>query len=81
MALVAAFLFGATRWILKLFPAILLRLSLSKTSALVAVVAVIFYTFIVGLGVVMAWEDHFAKDGIQQETVESMETHVPVIPP
>ena len=34
VALVAAFFFGATRWILKLFPSILLRLSLSKTSAL-----------------------------------------------
>jgi len=51
VALVAAFFFGVTRWILKLFPAMLLRLPLSKTSALVAVVPVIFYTFIAGLGV------------------------------
>lgn len=81
MALVAAFFFGATRWILKLLPAILLRLSLSKTSALVAVVPVIFYTFIVGLRVVMAWEDHFAKDGIQNGTAESMEMDAPVMLP
>ena len=66
MALVAAFFFGATRWILKLFPSILLRLSLSKTSALVAVVPVIFYSFIAGLGVAMAWEELLAKGGIQQ---------------
>jgi competence protein ComEC len=51
VALVAAFFFGATRWVLKLFPSLLLRLSLSKTSAGVAVVPVIFYTFIAGLGV------------------------------
>ena len=51
VALVAAFFFGATRLILKLFPSLLLRLNLNKTSALVAVVPVIFYTFIAGLGV------------------------------
>ena len=51
VALVAAFFFGATRLILKLFPLLLLRLNLNKTSALVAVVPVIFYTFIAGLGV------------------------------
>ncbi len=50
VALVAAFFFGSTRWTLKLFPSLLLRLSLSKTSAAVAVVPVIFYTFIAGLG-------------------------------
>jgi len=54
VALVAAFFFGVTRWILKLFPAMLLRLPLSKTSALVAVVPVIFYTFIAGLGLATA---------------------------
>ena len=54
VALVAAFFFGATRWVLKLFPSLLLRLSLSKTSAAVAVVPVIFYTFIAGPGVSMA---------------------------
>ena len=51
VALVAAFFFGATRLILKLFPSLLLRLNLNKTSALVAIVPVIFYTFIAGLGV------------------------------
>jgi len=51
VALVAAFFFGATRWTLKLFPSLLLRLDLQKTSALVAVFPVIFYTFIAGLGV------------------------------
>jgi competence protein ComEC len=51
VALVAAFFFGATRWVLKLFPSLLLRLPLSKTSALMAIVPVIFYTFIAGLGV------------------------------
>jgi ComEC/Rec2-related protein len=48
---VAAFFFGATRLILKRFPPLLLRLNLNKTSALVAIVPVIFYTFIAGLGV------------------------------
>jgi competence protein ComEC len=51
VALVAAFFFGATRLILKRFPPLLLRLNLNKTSALVAIVPVIFYTFIAGLGV------------------------------
>jgi hypothetical protein len=48
---VAAFFFGATRLALKLFPSLLLRLNLNKTSALVAIVPVILYTFIAGLGV------------------------------
>ena len=81
MALVAAFFFGATRWILKLFPSIPLSLPLSKTSALVAVVPVIFYTFIAGLGVAMAWEELLAKDGIQNGTAESMEMDAPVMLP
>ena len=51
VALVAAFFFGATRFLLRLFPSLLLRLNLNKTSALVAIVPVIFYTFIAGLGV------------------------------
>ena len=51
VALVAAFFFGAARLTLKLFPSLLLRLNLNKTSALVAIVPVIFYTFIAGLGV------------------------------
>jgi len=51
VALVAAFFFGATRLTLRLFPSLLLHLNLNKTSALVAVVPVIFYTFIAGLGV------------------------------
>jgi competence protein ComEC len=51
VALVAAFFFGATRFVLRFFPFLLLRLSLNKTSALVAVIPVIFYTFIAGLGV------------------------------
>jgi competence protein ComEC len=51
VALVAAFFFGVTRWALKLFPSILLHLSLSKTSAFVAMVPVIFYTFVAGMGV------------------------------
>jgi competence protein ComEC len=51
VALVAAFFFGATRLALKLFPSLLLRLNLNKTSALVAVVPVILYTFIAGLGI------------------------------
>jgi competence protein ComEC len=51
VALVAAFFFGATRLSLKLFPSLLLRLNLNKTSALVAIVPVIFYTFIASLGV------------------------------
>ena len=51
VALVAAFFFGATRLTLRLFPSLLLRLNLNKTSALVAIVPVILYTFIAGLGV------------------------------
>ncbi|MBI5967410.1 MAG: DNA internalization-related competence protein ComEC/Rec2 [Deltaproteobacteria bacterium] len=51
VALVAAFFFGATRLILRLFPFLLLRLALNKASALVAIIPVIFYTFIAGLGV------------------------------
>ena len=51
VALVAAFFFGATRFVLRFFPFLLLRLSLNKTSALMAVIPVIFYTFIAGLGV------------------------------
>lgn len=51
VALVAGFFFGATRWTIKLFPSLLLRWNLNKTSALAAVVPVIFYTFIAGLGV------------------------------
>ncbi len=51
VALVAAFFFGATRFLLRLFPSLLLRLNLNKASALGAVVPVIFYTFIAGLGV------------------------------
>ncbi len=51
VALVAAFFFGAARLILKFFPSLLLRLNLNKTSALVAIIPVIFYTFIAGLGV------------------------------
>jgi competence protein ComEC len=41
VALVAAFFFGATRFVLRFFPFLLLRLSLNKTSALVAVIPVI----------------------------------------
>jgi competence protein ComEC len=48
VALVAAFFFGAIRLIFKLFPFLLLRVNLNKASALVAVVPVIFYTFIRG---------------------------------
>jgi competence protein ComEC len=51
VALVAAFFFGATRLALKLFPSLLLRLNLNKASALVAIVPVILYTFIAGLGI------------------------------
>jgi competence protein ComEC len=51
VALVAAFFFGATRCILRFFPFLLLRLNLNKTSALTAVVPVIFYLFIAGAGV------------------------------
>jgi hypothetical protein len=51
MALVAAFFFGATRFVLRFFPFLLQRLRLNKTSALVDAIPVIFYAFIVGLGV------------------------------
>jgi competence protein ComEC len=51
VALVAAFFFGATRFVLRFFPFLLLRLNLNKTSALVAIVPVIFYLFIAGAGV------------------------------
>ena len=51
VALVAAFFFGATRFLIRLFPPLLLHLHLNKTSALVAIVPVIFYTFIAGMGV------------------------------
>jgi competence protein ComEC len=51
VALVAGFFFGATRFILRFFPFLLLRLNLNKTSALVAVVPVVFYLFIAGAGV------------------------------
>lgn len=51
VALVAGFFFALTRFLLKLFPSLLLRFSLNKTAALVAVVPVVFYTFIAGLGV------------------------------
>jgi len=63
VALVAEFFFGVTRLILKLFPPLLLRLNLNKTSALVAVFPVVFYTFIAGLGVaaVRAGEVYYFK--------------------
>ena len=51
VALVAAFFFGATRFLLRCFPFLLLRLNLNKTSALLAILPVIFYTFIAGAGV------------------------------
>ena len=51
VALVAAFFFAFTRFLLKLFPSLLLRFDLQKTSALVAIFPVIFYTCIAGLGV------------------------------
>jgi competence protein ComEC len=51
VALVAAFFFGAIRFFFKLFPFLLLRVNLNKASALVAIVPVIFYTFIAGAGV------------------------------
>jgi competence protein ComEC len=51
VALVAAFFFALTRFLLKLFPSLLLRFDLQKTAALVAILPVIFYTFIAGLGV------------------------------
>ena len=51
VALVAAFFFGLTRFLVRLFPPLLLRFNLNKASALVAIFPVIFYTFIAGLGV------------------------------
>jgi competence protein ComEC len=51
VALVAAFFFGATRLVLKFFPFLLLCVNLNKATALVAILPVIFYTFIAGLGV------------------------------
>ncbi len=51
VALVAAFFFGTTRLALKFSPSLILRLDLNKVSALVAVIPVILYTFIAGLGV------------------------------
>ena len=51
VALVAAFFFGATRLILRFFPFLLLRVNVNKASAVVAILPVIFYTFIAGLGV------------------------------
>ena len=51
VALVAAFFFGLTRFLVRLFPPLLLRFNLNKTSALVAIFPVIFYTFIAGMGV------------------------------
>lgn len=50
VALVAAFFFALTRFIMKMFPFLLLRFHLNKTSALAAILPVIFYTFIAGLG-------------------------------
>lgn len=51
VALVAAFFFGVARGLMKLFPALLLRWPLNKAAALAAIIPVIFYTFIAGLGV------------------------------
>ena len=51
VALVAAFFFGLTRFLVRLFPPLLLRFNLNKTSALAAIFPVIFYTFIAGMGV------------------------------
>ena len=51
VALVAAFFFGLTRFSVRLFPPLLLRFNLNKASALVAIIPVIFYTFVAGLGV------------------------------
>ena len=50
VALVAGFFFALTRFLLKLSPYLLLRFELNKAAALVAVVPVIFYTFLAGLG-------------------------------
>jgi len=51
VALVAAFFFGVARFIMKLFPSLLLRCPLNKVAASTAIIPVIFYTFIAGLGV------------------------------
>jgi hypothetical protein len=48
VALVAGFFPGVIRLISKLFPFLLLRVNLNKAAALVAIVPVIFYTFIRG---------------------------------
>ena len=47
----AAFFLAVALLTLKLFRSLLLRLNLNKSSALLAIVPVIFYTFIAGLGV------------------------------
>lgn len=51
VALVAAFFFGVARLFIKLFPSLLLRWPLNKVAASTAIIPVIFYTFIAGLGV------------------------------
>jgi len=51
VALVAAFFFGLTRFLMRLFPPLLLYFNLNKISALAAISPVIFYTFIAGMGV------------------------------
>lgn len=51
VALVAAFFFGVARLFLKLFPSLLLHWPLNKVAASTAIIPVIFYTFIAGLGV------------------------------
>ncbi|MGB9698322.1 MAG: DNA internalization-related competence protein ComEC/Rec2 [Thermodesulfobacteriota bacterium] len=51
VALVAAFFFGVARLFMKLFPSLLLRWPLNKMAASMAIIPVIFYTFIAGLGV------------------------------
>ena len=51
VALVAAFFFGVTRFLIRLFPPLLLRFDLNKASALAAIFPVVFYTFIAGTGV------------------------------
>jgi len=51
VALVAASFFGLPRFVVRLFPPLLLRFNLNKVSALMAIFPFIFYTFIAGLGV------------------------------
>lgn len=51
VALVAAFFFGVAHLLMKLFPSLLLRWPLNKVAASAAIIPVIFYTFIAGLGV------------------------------